>query len=214
MSSDEENDDVLQDLEEIRDKMMNTPRNERMQVSAWEDDDDGVEAERNAKEPDEKAMLSAAEEGNLEKVKTLLSKNRLLLKCTDKDGYTPLHRACYADNVKVVEYLLEMGARLDAKTQDEWQPLHSACCWNNVECALTLISCGADVNARSKGDQTPLHLLCASSHNSPALQLFLLHPDTDFSILNSSGDTAAMIARRTTKFYPIFEITEPCLNEI
>lgn len=49
MSSDEENDDVLQDLEAIRDKMMSTPRSERMQVSAWEDDDDGVEAERNAK---------------------------------------------------------------------------------------------------------------------------------------------------------------------
>lgn len=50
-------------------------------------------------------MLSAAEEGNLEKVKILLSKNRLLLECTDKDGYTPLHRACYANNIKVVEVI-------------------------------------------------------------------------------------------------------------
>jgi len=48
-------------------------------------------------------MLSAAEEGNLEKVKRLLSKNYLLLICTDKDGYTPLHRACYGNNVEVVE---------------------------------------------------------------------------------------------------------------
>lgn len=49
MSSEEENDE-LQDLEAIRDKMLSTPRSlERMQVSAWEDDDDGVEAERNAR---------------------------------------------------------------------------------------------------------------------------------------------------------------------
>lgn len=48
MSSEEE-DDELQDLEEIRDKMLSTPRSERMQVSAWEDDDDGVEPERNAR---------------------------------------------------------------------------------------------------------------------------------------------------------------------
>lgn len=48
MSSSEE-DDQLTDLEAIRDKMLNTPRTERMQVSAWEDDDDGVEADRNAK---------------------------------------------------------------------------------------------------------------------------------------------------------------------
>ncbi|KMQ92709.1 ankyrin repeat domain-containing protein 49-like protein [Lasius niger] len=214
MSSEEENDE-LQDLEAIRDKMLSTPRSlERMQVSAWEDDDDGVEAERNAREPDEKAMLSAAEEGNLEKIKELVSKNRLLLECADKDGYTPLHRACYGNNIEVVEYLLGAGAKIDAKTQDEWQPLHSACCWNNTECAEALIASGADINATSKGDQTPLHLVSASSHNSPALQLLLLHTDTNPYIVNSSGDTADQIARRTTKYYPIFEIIEPCLNEI
>jgi len=51
-------------------------------------------------------MLSAAEEGNLEKIKKLLSQNHLLLHCTDKDGYTPLHRACYSNNVEVVEVSL------------------------------------------------------------------------------------------------------------
>lgn len=54
-------------------------------------------------------MLSAAEEGNLEKIKKLLCKNPLLLDCTDKDGYTPLHRACYGNNVEVVEVDLERG---------------------------------------------------------------------------------------------------------
>lgn len=54
-------------------------------------------------EPDEKAMLNAAEKGNLEKIKKLVSKNRLLLECTDQDGYTPLHRACYGNNIEVVE---------------------------------------------------------------------------------------------------------------
>lgn len=48
MSSCEE-DDELTDLEAIRDKIESQPRSERMQVSAWEDDDDGVEAERNAR---------------------------------------------------------------------------------------------------------------------------------------------------------------------
>lgn len=48
MSSEEENDE-LTDLEEIRDKIFSQPHSERMQVSAWEDDDDGVEVERNAR---------------------------------------------------------------------------------------------------------------------------------------------------------------------
>ncbi|XP_011866552.1 PREDICTED: ankyrin repeat domain-containing protein 49-like [Vollenhovia emeryi] len=213
MSSDEENDE-LQDLEAIRDKILSSPRSERMQVSAWEDDDDGVEAERNAREPDAKAILSAAEEGDLEEIQRLLLKNRLLLDSTDKDGYTPLHRACYGNNVEVVEHLLEAGARVDARTQDEWQPLHSACCWNNTKCVEALIANGADVNAKSKGEQTPLHLASASSHNSPVLQLLLLHPDTNPHLANSTGDTAEQIARRMTKYYPMYEIIEPCLNEI
>lgn len=48
-------------------------------------------------------MLNAAEEGNLENIRKLLHENHLLLNCTDKDGYTPLHRACYGNNVEVVE---------------------------------------------------------------------------------------------------------------
>jgi len=109
---------------------------------------------------------------------------------------------------------LEVGAKTDAETQDGWQPLHSACCWNNVECAAVLIAHGANINAKSKGEQTPLHLASASSQNSPCLQLLLLHPDTNPFLKNSSGDTAYEIAKRSGKYYPMFEITEPCLNEI
>lgn len=97
---------------------------------------------------------------------------------------------------------------------DEWQPLHSACHWNNVECVAALIAHGADINAKSKGSQTPLHLACASSYNSPALQLLLTHPDTDPRVVNSSGDTPEDIAKRTGKYYPLFEIIEDCLNVI
>lgn len=213
MSSEDENDE-LTDLEAIRDKVLSQPRGDRMQVSAWEDDDDGIEAERNAKEPDEKAILNAAKDGEIEKVRKLLIKDFSLLECTDKDGYTPLHRACYGDHVEIVEYLLKMGAKIDTKTMDEWQPLHSACCWNNVECAAVLIANGADINAKSKGDQTPLHLVSATSYNSPTLQLLLLNPDTDHQIVNLSGDKPEQIARRTGKYYPLFEIVEPCLNQI
>ncbi|KAG7213414.1 hypothetical protein KM043_002699 [Ampulex compressa] len=214
MSSSEEENDKLTDLEEIRNKIMSQPPGDRMQVSAWEDDDDGIEADRNARAPDEKAMLNAAENGDLVKVKILLNKNPHLLECVDKDGYTPLHRACYGDHTEVIKYLLQMGAKIDAKTMDKWQPLHSACRWNNVESAAILIENGADINAQSEGDQTPLHLVTSSSYISAALQLFLLNPDINPLLINSSGDTAQDIARRTGKYYPMFEIIEPCMNDI
>ncbi|XP_058802338.1 ankyrin repeat domain-containing protein 49-like [Phymastichus coffea] len=213
MSSDEENDDLM-DLEKIRDEILSTPKTDRMQVSAWEDDDDGVEEDMDAADPIHKAILEAAENGRLDQVKKYFSMDPALINCVDNDGYTPLHRACYGNHPEIVKFLLENGAKIDAKTQDDWQPLHSACCWNNVDCAAVLIDHGADVNARSKGEQTPLHLASASSQNSPCLQLFLLHPDVNPNIKNSSGDTAYDIAKRNGKYYPLFEITEQCLNDI
>ncbi|XP_043270525.1 ankyrin repeat domain-containing protein 49-like [Venturia canescens] len=213
MSSDEENDDV-QDLEAIRDKMMSLPLSERMQVSAWEDDDTGVEKSRYPKDPRQKAILIAAENGKIEMVHKWLTMDPSLISSVDLDGYTPLHKACYGNHVDVVEFLLEQGADKFAKTIDGWQPIHSACCWNNVECIATLLAANIDINARSNGKQTPLHLVCASSHNSPALQLLLLHPATDPSIVNDSGDTPQQIATRTGKYYPLFEIIEPCMNHI
>ncbi|XP_066598176.1 ankyrin repeat domain-containing protein 49-like [Prorops nasuta] len=213
MSSDEEN-DCMTDLETIRDNILNMPRNERMQVSAWDDDNEGIEENRNPKEPDKKAILDAAEKGDLQKIKLLLIKDKSLLYATDQDGYTPLHRACYGNHPEVIKWLIDQGADISAKTNDGWQPLHSACYWNNIECISLLLSYGADINATSKGDQTPLHLVSANSHNSPALQLLLMHPEINANLKNASGDTAFDIAKRTGKYYPMFEIVEPCLNEI
>lgn len=53
-------------------------------------------------EPLEKAFLDAAENNKLDELKRLLSINPNLLTCCDKDGYTALHRACYADNIDIV----------------------------------------------------------------------------------------------------------------
>jgi hypothetical protein len=48
MSSDEEIDE-LRDLEIIREQISNQSKGDRMQVSAWDDDNEGIEENRNAK---------------------------------------------------------------------------------------------------------------------------------------------------------------------
>lgn len=87
----------------------------------------------------------------MENLKSLIDSNPSLIQTTDKDGYTPLHRACYNDNLEIVDYLLIKGADVSAKTNMLWQPLHSCCQWNRKECALRLMQNGADVNAMSEG---------------------------------------------------------------
>lgn len=45
----------------------------------------------------------------------------------DEDGYTPLHRAAYSNNVDIAKILLQHGANVNARTEFEWTPLHSVC---------------------------------------------------------------------------------------
>nr|CAD7419668.1 unnamed protein product [Timema poppensis] len=73
------------------------------QVSGWDDDTEGIEEETNPKESPEKEILWAAENGDLDSLRRLLSSNAQLVHVTDKDGYTPLHRACYNDHVEAVD---------------------------------------------------------------------------------------------------------------
>lgn len=96
-------------------------------------------------------ILEAAENGDLELIKDLLSQDPNLINAIDKDKYTALHRACYNNHLEVVKYLVKSGASISAKTELQWEPLHSCCQWNHVECAAFLIQCGADVNAPSEG---------------------------------------------------------------
>ena len=55
------------------------------------------------KEDPQSEILWASEHGNFELVNELLERDPLLVNTTDKDGYTPLHRACYNNNVQIVE---------------------------------------------------------------------------------------------------------------
>ncbi|KAJ8933474.1 hypothetical protein NQ318_023068 [Aromia moschata] len=137
---------------------------ERFSVSGWEDDFNDIDETRNPKDNLQNEILEASEKGNLLILKSLIEKDPELINATDKDKYTPLHRACYSNNIEVVKYLIQQGANISAKTEMQWQPLHSCCQWNHKECAAILMQQGADINARSEGDQTPLHI--AASHGA------------------------------------------------
>ncbi|XP_067004714.2 ankyrin repeat domain-containing protein 49 [Anabrus simplex] len=182
-------------------------------VSSWDDDAQDVEEDPTPHVTPHREILWAAENGALDVVKTIVEADPLCVNIRDKDGYTPLHRACYNNHVDVVDYLLSKGANIAAETEDKWQPLHSASRWNNYRCVSSLLQLGADVNAASKGGQTPLHLAAANSYARETLMLLLMHPCLKPDLRNASDETAASIARRSGKYYYLFELAEPCINE-
>ncbi|XP_050316125.1 ankyrin repeat domain-containing protein 49-like [Anthonomus grandis grandis] len=181
-------------------------------VSGWEDDANDVDDSRNPSAIVEYKILEASENGDLETIKELLRQDPNLVHTTDKDNYTPLHRACYANNLEVVKYLVSNGANLSAKTEMQWEPLHSCCQWGNFKCAAVLIQHGANVNAVSEGGQTPLHIAATHGKNYDVIQMLLLHPYINPFIKNNSGETAADIARRSSKYYNVFDMADPLLS--
>jgi ankyrin repeat protein len=53
-----------------------------------------------------KEILWASENGKLSEVERLILGDPMLIHAKDKDGYTPLHRACYNDHEHVVDVSL------------------------------------------------------------------------------------------------------------
>ncbi|KAB0792159.1 hypothetical protein PPYR_14118 [Photinus pyralis] len=187
---------------------------ERFLVSGWDDDLNDIDEEQHPHETPEKEILWASEKGKLDVVQRLLDSDRNLVHVTDSDGYTPLHRACYSDHVEIVSFLLANGASVSAVTQMKWQPLHSACQWNNVNCAVRLLQHGADINAVTEGGQTPLHIAASHGASYKTIELLLMHPYIKPEMKNNGNETAYDIAKRSSKYYHIFDMALPALGGI
>lgn len=133
-----------------------------------------------------------------------LRENPTCVHAKDDDGYTPLHRACYNDNVDIAKLLLMFGADVHETTEFGWTPLHSACHWSHAKCVALLLQHRANINAQTDGDQTPLHLAAAVSNCRSTAVTLLLNRQVSAELKNNSKETASEIARRTGLTYPVF----------
>lgn len=64
-----------------------------------------------------KEILWAANEGKADLVESILMRDRTTKDSVDDDGYTPLHRAAYTNNVEIAKILLKYGADVNARTE-------------------------------------------------------------------------------------------------
>ncbi|XP_055301191.1 ankyrin repeat domain-containing protein 49 [Sitodiplosis mosellana] len=197
-----DSDESIDQLEQFR----NANVKPGMFVSGWEDPNDEVFEEKNPRETLHKEILWATGEGKADLVESILMRDITTKDSRDEDGYTPLHRAAYSNNVEIAKILIQYGADVNARTEFGWTPLHSAVKWSNAEAASFLLQHGADVNALSQGQQTPLHIAATVSNCRETAMTLLMEPNCNASALNNSAETAAEIARRTGRLYPLFEM--------
>ena len=98
----------------------------------------------------DRALLDAAEKGNIEAVKKTLA-DGADVNAKDDNGWTPLHWAALSGHKEVSEYLITMGADVNAaETVSGMTVLHEAAALGHKEIAELLIASGADVNAKDE----------------------------------------------------------------
>jgi ankyrin repeat protein len=92
----------------------------------------------------------AAGEGDLAKIKALVSEDSNLIHSKNERGSTPLHSASFGGHAEVVGFLVDKGADIEAVNGGGFTPLQLASYGGHREVVKLLLDKGADINAVNK----------------------------------------------------------------
>ena len=99
-------------------------------------------------------LFAAAEKGDFKTIKNLLTKYPDMKDARRNGGWTLLHMAF--GSREMVEYLIEIGADIEARSDGQWTPLHSQAYSGHKDGVELLLEHGADIEAKHAYDLTPL----------------------------------------------------------
>lgn len=130
-------------------------------------------------------------QGNVEKVKSLLSREANVDSQLDC-GYTPLIVAVQKRSPEICSALIEHGADVNVADKDGWSPLHFAAQNRDDRIALLLLDHQARADSQEHEGWTPLHL--ASQNNFENVAQVLLSRQADPNCQENDGRTALHMA--------------------
>ena len=147
--------------------------------------------------PNEPEFMQCARAGNLEAVKSLLTRGANVNARESRGGQTALMWAVTSKHPEVVQALIERGADVNASSKGGFTPLMFSAQQGDLETARTLLAAGAKVNAVTGGEglwpgMTPLLLASSSGHE--ALSVYLLEKGADVNAEDENGYTAMHFA--------------------
>jgi ankyrin repeat protein len=96
-------------------------------------------------------------------------------------GETPLHTACYNENITVLTALLNASTGLlDAQDNEGKKPLHTACYWGSRLVVDYLLEAGAEIDFMAHNNYTPIYVACENKQED--MVNFLLEKGADSNI--------------------------------
>jgi ankyrin repeat protein len=117
-------------------------------------------------------IWSAAKAGELARVSELSSADSSLIDVRDGGGSTPLIRAAESGELRVVDWLVEHGADVNARNGQLATALLQAVWFHRTDCAKRLLRAGADPNLADDELRTPLLCAATMGYRSVAVELF------------------------------------------
>lgn len=140
-------------------------------------------------------LLSASQRGDLPLIRTCIEAGNVPTDARDRDGFTPLHYACWHGQEDAALVLLYYHADLAARDNgrdlrgadvhllhaQRSTPLHVAAHAGHTSLVSTLLLHGADPAATDAEGNTPLHRACAAGRGD--VVRFLLHAARGFGVV-------------------------------
>ena len=106
----------------------------------------------------EVALIRAASKGHTQLVKFLYEQGVSINEAVRPSGRTALHFSAQFNHIKVVDFLVSVGADINAVDDQGNAPIHHAAMSNNVEIAQVLVDSGADINLENTEGNTPFEV--------------------------------------------------------
>ncbi|KAM9412185.1 poly [ADP-ribose] polymerase tankyrase-2-like isoform 1-T1 [Salvelinus alpinus] len=142
-------------------------------------------------------IFEACRNGDVERVRRLVTPENVNSRDTAGRKSTPLHFAAGFGRRDVVDYLLQNGANVHARDEGGLVSLHNACSFGHSEVVNLLLHHGADANSRDNWSFTPLHE--AAIKGKSDVCIVLLQHGAEPTIRNTDGRTALDLAEASTK---------------
>jgi ankyrin repeat protein len=135
-------------------------------------------------------LFNAVRFGSVEKVRSLLTRNKEIVDAFDLNGYNAAHWAAKSGSVDMMEVLVEFKANLNIQTQADSKmlPIHWAASDGKLAMIQYLLAQRCDINSLDGNGCTPA--IVATQHEQATCVVYLVQHGADLSLADGNGDTA------------------------